>query len=158
MKHTFSSSSLVQGPLTRSGSRTLNQRCWHWCSDRLFMMKQRTCLMETLMWRWINVWQNNESLIIEVNTLTGKKPAMYFQSFGPTFSTSFRSLSSWKTQYKLYFQQSSLGLKLDKPWDGKRVHLFSHQIKQPKHSCIKKYKNHRNRASLSFTYKHECKR
>lgn len=31
---TFSSSSLVQGPLTRSGSKTLYQRCWHWCSER----------------------------------------------------------------------------------------------------------------------------
>lgn len=29
---TFSSSSLVHGPLTSSGSRTLYQRCWHWCS------------------------------------------------------------------------------------------------------------------------------
>lgn len=89
-----------------------------------------------------------EYLIIEVNTLTGKKPAMYFQSFGPTFSTSFRSLSSWKTQYKLYFRQSSFGLKMDIPCHSKQVYLFSHQIKQPKNSRIKKYKNRRNRAGL----------
>lgn len=29
---TFSSSSLVHAPLISSGSNTLYQRCWHWCS------------------------------------------------------------------------------------------------------------------------------
>lgn len=39
---TFSSSSLVQEPLTNSGSRTLNQRCWHWCSV-WFWIRQNKC-------------------------------------------------------------------------------------------------------------------